>query len=39
VGTDEDGELVSREVELAADDDALLLVGWLSELVILAEVE
>ncbi|MGE5274302.1 MAG: archease [Verrucomicrobiota bacterium] len=39
VGTGEDGEVVSREVELAADDDALLLVEWLSELVFLAEVE
>ena len=39
VGTGEDGEAVSREVELAADDHALLLVDWLSELVFLAEVE
>jgi protein archease len=39
VGMGEEGESVSREVELAADDDALLLVDWLSELVFLAEVE
>lgn len=39
VGTGEDGEPVVREVELAADDHALLLVDWLSELVFLAEVE
>lgn len=39
VGLGEEGEPVSREVELAADDDALLLVDWLSELVFLAEVE
>jgi SHS2 domain-containing protein len=29
----------SHEVDLAASDDALLLVDWLSELVFLAEVE
>ena len=39
VGAGEDGEPVVREVELAADDHALLLVDWLSELVFLAEVE
>jgi SHS2 domain-containing protein len=39
VDTGEEGEPVSREVELAADEDTLLLVDWLSELVFLAEVE
>jgi protein archease len=39
VGTGEDGELVVYEVELAANDHALLLVDWLSELVFLAEME
>lgn len=33
------GEPVSRLVELASDDPALLLVDWLNELVFLAEVE
>lgn len=39
VGTGEEGDSVSCEVELAADDHAVLLVDWLSELVFLAEVE
>lgn len=39
VKTGEEGEPVSHEVELAAGDDALLLVDWLNELVFLAEVE
>ncbi|MBX5474472.1 MAG: archease, partial [Thermoleophilia bacterium] len=34
-----DGDLVEREVELQADDRALLLADWLNELVFLAEVE
>jgi SHS2 domain-containing protein len=37
-GGEEAGE-VRHEVELAAEDRALLLVDWLSELVFLAEVE
>jgi SHS2 domain-containing protein len=36
---DASGEAVSREVEIEADDHALLLVEWLSELVYLAEAE
>jgi SHS2 domain-containing protein len=36
---DGDGPPVSREVEVAADDRALLLVEWLSELVYLSELE
>lgn len=39
VAVDASGNPVSREIELAASDDALLLVDWLSELVFLAEVE
>ncbi len=33
------GEPLEREVELQADDRALLLADWLNELVFLAEVE
>ena len=33
------GAPASRDIELRADDHALLLVDWLSELVFLAEVE
>jgi SHS2 domain-containing protein len=33
------GPSVTREVEVAADDGALLLVEWLSELVYLSELE
>jgi SHS2 domain-containing protein len=33
------GPPVSREVEVAANDRALLLVEWLSELVYLSEIE
>jgi SHS2 domain-containing protein len=36
---DGSGQPASREVELEADDHALLLVDWLSELVYLAEAE
>lgn len=36
---DVSGPPASREVEVAADDRALLLVEWLSELVYLSEVE
>jgi SHS2 domain-containing protein len=36
---DKSGEPASRKVELEADDHALLLVEWLSELVYLAEAE
>jgi SHS2 domain-containing protein len=39
VGVDASGDPASRELELAASDDALLLVDWLTELVFLAEVE
>lgn len=36
---DADGPPASREIEVEADDHALLLVEWLSELVYLAETE
>jgi SHS2 domain-containing protein len=36
---DGSGQPVSREVKVEADDHALLLVEWLSELVYLAEAE
>lgn len=36
---DANGPPVSREIEVAADDRALLLVEWLSELVYLSEIE
>jgi SHS2 domain-containing protein len=36
---DESGPSASREVEVEADDHALLLVEWLSELVYLSEAE
>jgi SHS2 domain-containing protein len=39
VSTGEGGEPASHEIELTADDHALLLVDWLSELVFLADVE
>jgi SHS2 domain-containing protein len=39
VGDGGGGEPASRDVELEADDHALLLVEWLSELVYLAEAE
>jgi SHS2 domain-containing protein len=39
VSTGAGGEPVRREIELGANEDALLLVDWLSELVFLAEVE
>lgn len=39
VETDAAGEPASHRVDLAADDGALLLVDWLSELLFLAEVE
>ncbi|MGZ4430848.1 MAG: archease [Gaiellales bacterium] len=39
VEADGDGEPASHEIELAAQDDALLLVEWLNELVFLAEVD
>ncbi|MGZ4625779.1 MAG: archease [Kineosporiaceae bacterium] len=36
---DAEGEPATHEIELAAEDHALLLVDWLSELVFLAEME
>jgi SHS2 domain-containing protein len=36
---DAGGKAMTKEVELKADDDAMLLVEWLSELVYLAEVD
>jgi SHS2 domain-containing protein len=37
--SDSGGPPVTRKVEVAADDRALLLVEWLSELVYLSEIE
>jgi SHS2 domain-containing protein len=36
---DADGPPVTREIEVEADDRALLLVEWLSELIYLSETE
>ena len=39
VELDGEGEPARHEISLSAEDDALLLVDWLSELIFLAETE